>query len=71
MVVRSLSAPVPPEGTSLLVFARGEGPVLFHLVVGVVGVHRVVGVVLPSMGVLFEVPVNYFNEFGCETAREC
>ena len=66
LVVRPTSTSDPPEGTSLLVLARGVGPVLLHLVVRVVGVHMVVGVVLPTMGVLLRVPVNYFNEFGCE-----
>ena len=66
MVVWSSTASVPPEGTSLLVLARGVGPVLLHLVVGVVGVRGVVGVVLPSMGVLFGIPVDYFNEVSCE-----
>ena len=66
MVVRSSATSVSPGCTSLLVLARGVGPVLLHLVVVVVGVSMVVGVVLPSMGVLFGVPVNYFDEIGCE-----
>ena len=65
MVVGSPASSVPPGGTSLLVLARVVGPVLLDLVVVVVGVSVVVGVVLPSMGVLFGIPVNYFDEIGC------
>ena len=69
VVVRSSATSVPPEGTSLQVLARGVGPVLLHLVVVVVGVRVVVGVVLPSISVLFTVPVNYFNEVGFEDCK--
>ena len=65
LVVRPSSASEPPEATSLLVLARGVGPVLLRLVVRVVGIQRVVGVVLPAMEVLLRIPVNCFYESSC------
>ena len=66
MVVGSSATSVTPGGTSLLVLAGVVGPVLLSLVVVVVGVSVVVGVVLPAMGVLFRIPVNYCGEIGYE-----